>query len=149
MNRQTSSARVLAEDPAPEATSPRPDAVLRVMVVEDDALTAMDLAAAIEAARDVPSIVVCTATDAPEALVGAREHQPHVAFVDANLRDGRTGPEIAELLSKHFGLAVVLASGDPGAFSDLRSGALCILAKPFTPQAVGESLKVVRGRVAL
>ena len=118
-------------------SDPRP---LRVMVVEDDAVTALDLAAAIEADDTTPSRVVCTAASAPEALVGARESEAEVAFVDANLVDGRTGPEIAELLEKHFGLVVVLATADPDAYADANAPAAGILMKPFTPPGVRDSL---------
>ena len=113
---------------------------LRVIVVEDDAVIAADLAAIIESVAEVPSTVVCIAATAAEALVGARETGAQLAFIDANLVDGRTGPEAAELLEKHFGLRVVLATSEPNDFDDSRAQPASVLLKPFTPEGVRESL---------
>ena len=118
-----------------------PSTPLRVMVVEDDPLIADDLAATIEATAQPASLVVCRAASTPEALVGARETSPDVAFVDANLHDGRTGPELAELLDTHFGVVVVLAAGEIVHFQGASTRAVCVLPKPFTPEGVSESLR--------
>lgn len=121
---------------------------LRVIVVEDDAVIAADLAAIIESVADVPSTVVRIAATAAEALVGARETGAQLAFIDANLVDGRTGPEAAELLEKHFGLRVVLATSEPHDFDDSRAQPASVLLKPFTPAGVRESLLAASRQLA-
>jgi CheY-like chemotaxis protein len=121
---------------------------LRVIVVEDDAVIAADLAAIIESVAEVPSTVVRIAATAAEALVGARETGARLAFIDANLVDGRTGPEAAELLEKHFGLRVVLATSEPQDFDDSRAQPASVLLKPFTPEGVRESLVAASRQLA-
>lgn len=109
------------------------------MIVEDEVLVAMDLEASLcEAGHEV----VGTAADAETAFRLARE-QPQFAFVDVNLRDGDTGPEIARRLAHDFGVRVVFLTANPLSVIGRSTGAFGVLPKPFDPDTVGLVLQTV------
>ena len=65
---------------------------LRILVVEDDWLVALDLKHMLERrGREV----VGTAADATEALAAALRTSPDLALVDVNFRDGPSGASIS------------------------------------------------------
>jgi two-component system, response regulator PdtaR len=57
------------------------------------------------------------------------------AFVDINLRDGATGPQIAERIARDYGVKVVFVTANP---SQIGAGvdALGYIRKPFSDQAI-------------
>ena len=71
------------------------DQPVRVIIVEDQALLAMELEYVLSEAGH---IVVGCAMDMAEAVRLAAETRPDVALVDVNLRDGFSGPTIARQL---------------------------------------------------
>src|SRR5689334_9594449 len=68
---------------------------LRILIVEDDALTAAAFAAAL---YDAGHLVVAIADTARAAVINAGEVQADLALVDITLRDGRTGLAAARAL---------------------------------------------------
>jgi two-component system, response regulator PdtaR len=68
----------------------------RVLIVEDEALVAMDLRESLE---DMGYKVVGVAADSARAFEMAAM-EPDLALVDLNLRDGLTGPEIGKRLAR-------------------------------------------------
>ncbi|WP_206049319.1 response regulator [Novosphingobium sp. PC22D] len=61
---------------------------------------------------------------------------PEVAFVDLNLRDGPTGPEIARLLSERFDTRVIYATANPTQIGAPAPTCVGVLRKPFCDRNV-------------
>lgn len=101
---------------------------LRVLIVEDQAILAMELECVLS---DAGCDVVGCAMDAPSAMEIARHTQPDLALVDLNLVDGRTGPDLAARLVRDHGAAVVFLTANPEQIPDGFAGALGALTKPF------------------
>lgn len=109
---------------------------LRVMIVEDQALLAMELELVLgESGCDV----VGCAMDKAGAFAVAERERPDLALIDVNLLDGLTGPQIAQRMVSEFGCAVVFLTANPEQIPDGFAGALGAVSKPFdeaTIQAV-------------
>ena len=109
---------------------------LRVLVVEDEALIAMDLGMTLE---DGGHEVVATARSAPEAVRLAGAHAPDVVLMDLNLAGGTRGEDAArEILCAH-GIRSIFVSGSldemgRGDLADLAP--LGMLVKPVHPGAL-------------
>jgi CheY-like chemotaxis protein len=100
------------------------------LIVEDEIFVALDLERILtEAGYTVAAIAADRAT--------AMEAAPRVnfAFVDVNLRDGATGPEIAARISADYGVKVVFVTANPGQIGD-PDGALGYIRKPFSEAAI-------------
>lgn len=101
-----------------------------VLIVEDEIFIAMEIERILE---DAGYRIVAIAADQSEALTAGSSAD--VAFVDLNLRDGLTGPQIAlELASKH-GVRVVYVAANPAQIGELAPRAVGCIRKPFTPEA--------------
>lgn len=103
-----------------------------VMIVEDEVLVAIDLESSL---LEAGHHVIGAAGDAAGAFKLAEE-RPEFAFVDVNLRDGETGPEIARRLSHEYGVRVVFLTANPMAVMGRSTGAFGVLPKPFEPETV-------------
>ena len=112
-----------------------PDQSVRVLVVEDQALLAMELDYVL---RESGHEVVGCAMDAIEALAIAGEARPEVALVDVNLRDGLSGPEIAQRLIQDHGVVAVFLTANPEQIPEGFSGAIGVVVKPFDAQTLRE-----------
>lgn len=53
-----------------------------------------------------------------------------IALVDVNLRDGATGPRIAQYLANDFGVAVVMLTANPEMIVTDRSKVIGLITKP-------------------
>lgn len=99
------------------------------LIVEDEIFVALDLERILtDAGYDV-----AIAVDEAEALAAAPTCC--AAFVDVNLRDGATGPTIAERITREHGVRVVFVTANP---SQIASGstALGYIRKPFSEGAI-------------
>ena len=101
---------------------------LRVMIVEDQAILAMELELVLS---DAGCDVVGCAMDMASAFAIAERERPDFALVDVNLLDGLTGPQIAHCLVSDYGAAVVFQTANPEQIPDGFSGALGAVSKPF------------------
>jgi CheY-like chemotaxis protein len=115
----------------------------RVLIVEDEFLIALDLEATVE---NLGMEVAGLATNKEQALQLA--HLADVAFVDINLSDGATGPEIGRRLAEEHGITVVFMTGNPEAVANGVKGALGVVSKPVMPAVVEQSLKYAVARRA-
>jgi len=99
------------------------------MIVEDEIFVALDLERIL---IDAGYHVVAIAADREAALVAAAECD--FAFVDVNLRDGPTGPSIAETIARDFGVKVVFVTANPSQIG----GCACLgyIRKPFNDAAI-------------
>lgn len=101
---------------------------LRVLIVEDQALLAMELELVL---AEFGCEVVGCAMDKAGALAIAHRERPDLALIDLNLLDGMTGPQIAEQIVKEVGAAAVFLTANPEQIPDGFSGALGAVSKPF------------------
>ncbi len=108
----------------------------RVLIVEDEFLIALDLE---QTVRSLGLEVAGLAVNKEQALKLAP--MADIAFVDVNLLDGATGPEIGRRLVEDYGVSVVFMTGNPEALTDRVNGVLGVLTKPVMPSVVERSLR--------
>lgn len=80
---------------------------MRVLVVEDETIVALDLAQMLE---DLGAEVCGTAASGAEALRKARALRPRLAVVDVRLKDGETGVDVARTMADELGISIVFAT---------------------------------------
>ncbi len=99
------------------------------LIVEDEIFVALDLERIlIDAGYDVVGI----AADRESAIAAAPGCS--FAFVDINLRDGPTGPEIARRMAADHGVKVVFVTANPSQIGDAEC--LGYIRKPFSDAAI-------------
>jgi two-component system, response regulator PdtaR len=103
------------------------------LIVEDEIFVALDLERIL---TDAGYKVAAIAADTPSALEAAPRAE--FAFVDVNLRDGPTGPTIAERMARDYGVKVVFVTANPTQIAP-PSGGLGYIRKPFTERAILEA----------
>ncbi|MGR9229236.1 response regulator [Rhizobium leguminosarum] len=113
----------------------------RVLIVEDEFLIALDLEATVEG---MGMQVAGLANDCEQALRLAP--LADIAFVDVNLADGPTGPEIGRRLAQEHGIAVVFMTGNPEVVADGVKGAVGVVQKPVMPSVVEQLVKYLAAR---
>ncbi|TQN60511.1 response regulator [Agrobacterium tumefaciens] len=118
---------------------------MRILIVEDEALLALELESEIQAAGHN---VVGQAATSKSALAVIETERPEFAFVDVQLLDGPTGVDVGRRLAEK-GIPYIFVSGNikriPGDFA----GAIGALEKPYTMNGLQNTLayveKVVSG----
>ncbi|MBY5409704.1 response regulator [Rhizobium leguminosarum] len=113
----------------------------RVLIVEDEFLIALDIEATVEG---MGMQVAGLANDREQALRLAP--LADIAFVDVNLADGPTGPEIGRRLAQEHGIAVVFMTGNPEVVADGVKGAVGVVQKPVMPSLVEQLVKYLAAR---
>ena len=111
-------------------------AACRVLIVEDQLLIALDLESLVDGSNAGVS-VVGMASDMDYAMSFMRETD--IAFVDVNLSDGPTGPEIGRRLAE-AGVTVIFMTGNPEQLGDGVPGTLGVLTKPVSGESVQQAL---------
>ena len=96
------------------------------LIVEDEIFVALDLERILV---DAGYAVGGIAADSAQALAAAPNCS--FAFVDVNLRDGATGPSIAERIARDYGVKVVFVTANPGQIGTVPD-ALGYVRKPFS-----------------
>lgn len=103
---------------------------LNIMIVEDEALLAMDIEAI---AEDVGYVVIGTAISLREVQRFPESIDPHVAFVDMHLAEGSNGLEVTAHINKHWPDAVVIfLTANVKKIPQDFAGAHGVIAKPFS-----------------
>lgn len=110
---------------------------LRIMIVEDEVLLAMDLE---QIVVDAGSAVVGIASTSAEARRLAADHKPHLALVDIHLSDGLTGTRIVQFLSSHTLTKSVFMTANAGRVPADGGGAIGTIAKPYGTIGVHQAL---------
>lgn len=121
------------------------DANLRILVVEDEALIALELECLLD---DLGHVTVGIAGTSSEAIALGRATAPDVAFVDIHLVDGPTGVEVARALSEDRGIAVVFMTANAKRIPPDFAGAIGVIAKPYSERVVASTLDYVADRRA-
>ncbi len=106
------------------------------LIVEDEIFVALDLERIL---TDAGYTVAAIAADRASAMEAAP--RADFAFVDVNLRDGPTGPEIAHRMSSDYGVRVVFVTANPGQIAH-PDGALGYIRKPFSEASILAAAKL-------
>lgn len=113
---------------------------MRILIVEDELLIAMDLEDAVHSLGHTVVGPVTTLRQAKE-LAGDADF----AFVDVRLGDGITGPEVAEHLHAN-GVTVVFTTGNPEAVRGSRA-AIGIVRKPYSRRSIAKAVDYAVARM--
>jgi DNA-binding response OmpR family regulator len=110
---------------------------LNVLIVEDEAILAMDLEGIVE---DAGHKVAGWAMNAAEARRMISSLDIDVAFVDIHLGDGPSGVDLAEEIRRSSASPVVFLTANPKRIPDHFAGAIGVISKPFTVAGLQRSL---------
>ncbi len=99
----------------------------RILIVEDEALVALELRFQLEG---MGYGVAGVAADAATARNLAAQEVVDLALVDLNLADGPTGMALGRELAGDHDVAVVYLTGNPDLLRDEVAGAIGVLCKP-------------------
>lgn len=110
----------------------------RILIIEDEALVAMELRFVLE---DLGYVVVGTAPDARTALALASRGGIELALVDIHLSDGATGVGLGQSLGEEFKVTVLYMTANPGMVSHGVPGTMGVLTKPTDESAVREAVE--------
>ena len=109
-------------------TQPTPP--LGVLIVEDEALLAMDLEAMVE---DTGHSVIAEASSLPEVAGLCDTLDPAIAFVDIQLAKGTSGLDVARLISQRWpATIIVFVTANVLKIPPDFAGAHGVIAKPFS-----------------
>jgi len=112
---------------------------MKILIVEDEALVAMEIEAILEA---VGHQVIGFADNQSDALALADERQPDIALVDIQLAQGESGLDVAQTLTSR-GVACLFASGNCPKERG-RGLALGCLHKPFSDRTLSAAVSAIR-----
>lgn len=114
-----------------------------ILIVEDEILVACEMEAILQDNGYRCAGIV------PDLTAAARYFdQPlDVALVDLNLRDGYTGPQIGEQLSR-AGVPVIFVTANPGLLGEGIAGTIGVLTKPTDEQTLLSAVSFALGRRA-
>ncbi|GAA0868917.1 response regulator [Brevundimonas basaltis] len=105
----------------------------RILIIEDEALVAMELRFVLE---DLGHRVVDTVADAKSARDVVRENDIDLALVDIHLSDGPTGVALGRELGQEMGVTVLFMTANPGMVRNGVAGTIGVLSKPTDERAV-------------
>jgi DNA-binding response OmpR family regulator len=105
----------------------------RILIIEDEALVAMELRFVLE---DLGHEVVATVADAQTARSLAAEREVDLALVDIHLSDGPTGIGLGRELAQDKGVTVLFMTANPGMVREGVAGTIGVLSKPTDERAV-------------
>jgi len=114
----------------------------RILIIEDEALVAMELRFVLE---DLGHEVVGAVADARSARALAAETDIDLALVDIHLSDGATGIELGRDLGQELGVTVLFLTANPGMLRDGVAGAIGVLSKPTDERAVQTAVDYALG----
>lgn len=114
-----------------------------VLIVEDEFLVALQLE---DILVDAGHHVVGIAPD--RASVDRLAEAPEVALVDLNLRDGPSGPRIAQQLAERYGTIIVYVTANPAQIGTPAPNALGVVQKPFSQHAILAAVALAKNREA-
>jgi len=104
----------------------------RILIIEDEALVAMELRFVLE---DLGHEVAAVASEASTARTIVSESDVDLALVDIHLSDGPTGVELGRDLAAQ-GVTVLYMTANPGMVRNGIAGTIGVLSKPTDERAV-------------
>ncbi len=112
---------------------------MRVLIVEDDPLTAADIAASLE---DGGHNVVAIAETFSEAMAVADAAPLELALVDIGLKDGGTGEQVIRALkARHLVRSIVISAEREIRRKAASAGAVGYISKPARPKEILRSIR--------
>jgi DNA-binding response OmpR family regulator len=111
---------------------------LRVLIIEDEALLAMELEGLVE---DAGHRVVGWATSSKKARELVDTVEADLAFVDMHLLDGPTGTDVAAYIRDQKASMVVFLTANPRRIPEDFAGAVGVIAKPYTMNGLIAALR--------
>lgn len=118
---------------------------LRVLIVEDEGIIALDMQDLIEAAGGVVAGMARSGVDAVEAV---RAVHPDVVLMDVKLQGGMDGIEAAEIITRGAEpcpVIFVTATTNTSSVTRMRNVGLCVAGKPVAPEEVIEAIRQACG----
>lgn len=89
--------------------------------------------------------VVGTAMSSQEAVEAASALRADLAFVDVHLADGPTGIDVGRFIVDRTETAVVFMTANPKRIPDDLSGAIGVIAKPYSYIGLSAALQYLQG----
>lgn len=117
---------------------------LKILIVEDEALLAMELE---DIVHEAGHTVVGSAMSFRDAKGILLAEEPDVALVDINLSDGPTGIDVARYIGEHCRSTVVFLTANPKRIPRDFAGALGVIAKPYTVNGLMAALQYLEESV--
>ncbi len=116
-------------------------APFRVLIVEDEALLAMDIEALVE---DAGHRVVGEAASVDEVENLPQSAAPDLAFVDLQLAFGSNGLDAAKLIHQRWSdAAVIFVTANPKKIPEDFAGAHGVIPKPFSRAGLTSALRYI------
>jgi len=112
---------------------------VKILIVEDEALLAMELESEVE---DAGHEIVGIAADSKQALSLIEKVSPQFAFVDIQLLDGPTGIDVGQHLASRA-VPYVFVSGNLKRIPEDFAGALGAIEKPYTMNGLQNALQFI------
>jgi len=112
---------------------------VKILIVEDEALLAMELESEVEEAGHE---IVGVAADSKQALSLIDKTSPQFAFVDIQLLDGPTGIDVGRHLASRS-IPYVFVSGNLKRIPEDFAGALGAIEKPYTMNGLQNALEFI------
>jgi two-component system, response regulator PdtaR len=109
----------------------------KVLIVEDEMIVALNLRHMLTA---LGLEVVGIAPDA-ETAQRLADRDPDIALVDVNLRDGLTGPQIADRLAREVGATVLFVTANPRDVADGIPGVVGVMPKPYDEYSIASAVE--------
>jgi DNA-binding response OmpR family regulator len=120
--------------------------MMRVLIVEDEPLIAMSLAAELKLAGHH---VLGPSGDAAEALCLAGEQDAELALIDTALNSSMDAVELARMLRAQCGVPSLFLTTEPLYFHEHADAALGMITLPFDPaditQTIQAAARLMRG----
>ncbi len=114
---------------------------LNVLIVEDEALLAMELESLLE---DAGHKVVGWATSSGEARDMFDKVEADIAFVDIHLNDGPTGVDVARYIAERDSSMVVFMTANAKRIPENFAGAVGVISKPYTVNGLESALRYLQ-----
>lgn len=114
---------------------------MNILIVEDDAIIAVNLALVLESAGHT---VVGPVGNSDEAIELGEKQRPSLALVDINLGGEPEGVGVARALQRH-GIPSIFVSAQHAQAWENRDAALGFIAKPYSAAGVCRSLETLEG----
>jgi CheY-like chemotaxis protein len=119
----------------------RPKPPLRVLIVEDEALLAMDMEAMVE---DSGHAVVAEAASLFDVEALGDALCPDLAFVDIQLARGTSGLDVCRLIRTRWKAAfIVFVTANPAKIPEDYCGAHGVIAKPFSRNGLMSAMRYI------
>jgi DNA-binding NarL/FixJ family response regulator len=119
----------------------------RILIVEDEALIAEDIADLCQ----LNGYEVCgTAFNASQALAMIQEHRPNLVLLDIKLEDAVNGLEIAEHLQKNYAIPFIFLTSyaDRDTLAKAKGTApLGYIVKPFNKEQLYSTIEIAWGQI--